>query len=93
MDIKKLPDNANLRLFKTGIQPMWEDPQCVNGGKWVGVCRVMSRFTRNSVLHKRTICPCQIIRAEKERTETMWSELVLTTIGCQVPHSDEIVRR
>lgn len=65
MDIKKLPDNANLRLFKTGIQPMWEDPQCVNGGKW-------------------------IIRAEKERTETMWSELVLTTIGCQVPHSDEI---
>ena len=34
----------------------------------------------------------QIIRAEKERTEAMWSELVLMSIGCQIPHSDELVR-
>ena len=25
----------NLRLFKKGVQPIWEDPSNINGGKWV----------------------------------------------------------
>ncbi|KAK9064961.1 hypothetical protein SSX86_016344 [Deinandra increscens subsp. villosa] len=30
----KLPGNADFHLFKAGIEPKWEDPQCANGGKW-----------------------------------------------------------
>ncbi|KAJ4805852.1 eukaryotic translation initiation factor 4E [Rhynchospora pubera] len=29
-----LPANADFHLFKTGIEPKWEDPECANGGKW-----------------------------------------------------------
>ncbi|KAJ3181903.1 hypothetical protein HDU85_003419 [Gaertneriomyces sp. JEL0708] len=31
----QLPHGANYHLFKEGIQPMWEDPQNAQGGKWV----------------------------------------------------------
>lgn len=30
----KLPGNADFHLFKAGIEPKWEDPECANGGKW-----------------------------------------------------------
>ncbi|CAI9755917.1 unnamed protein product [Fraxinus pennsylvanica] len=30
----KLPTNADFHLFKAGIEPKWEDPECANGGKW-----------------------------------------------------------
>eukprot|EP00013_Stygamoeba_regulata_P023573 CAMPEP_0177665892 /NCGR_PEP_ID=MMETSP0447-20121125/21294_1 /TAXON_ID=0 /ORGANISM="Stygamoeba regulata, Strain BSH-02190019" /LENGTH=695 /DNA_ID=CAMNT_0019172011 /DNA_START=190 /DNA_END=2277 /DNA_ORIENTATION=- len=35
MESHKLPNYSNLRLFKKGVKPMWEDEQNVNGGKWV----------------------------------------------------------
>lgn len=30
----KLQNNADFHLFKTGIEPKWEDPECASGGKW-----------------------------------------------------------
>lgn len=30
----KLPNNADFHLFKAGVEPKWEDPECANGGKW-----------------------------------------------------------
>ncbi|KAI9089427.1 translation initiation factor eIF 4e-like domain-containing protein [Phlyctochytrium arcticum] len=30
-----LAHGSNYHIFKEGIQPMWEDPQNANGGKWV----------------------------------------------------------
>ncbi|XP_057956848.1 eukaryotic translation initiation factor [Malania oleifera] len=30
----KLLANADFHLFKAGIEPKWEDPECANGGKW-----------------------------------------------------------
>jgi len=30
----KLQINADFHLFKTGVEPKWEDPECANGGKW-----------------------------------------------------------
>ncbi|KAL8486691.1 hypothetical protein ACS0TY_023401 [Phlomoides rotata] len=30
----KFPANAEFHLFKTGVEPKWEDPECANGGKW-----------------------------------------------------------
>lgn len=34
----KLPMNADFHLFKAGIEPKWEDPECANGGKWTVTC-------------------------------------------------------
>eukprot|EP00457_Paulinella_chromatophora_P009902 gb/GEZN01009984.1/.p1 GENE.gb/GEZN01009984.1/~~gb/GEZN01009984.1/.p1 ORF type:complete len:267 (+),score=61.52 gb/GEZN01009984.1/:51-851(+) len=37
--IKRLsPEKFNVRVFKAGIKPMWEDPKNRNGGKWVWSC-------------------------------------------------------
>lgn len=30
----KLTVNAEFHLFRTGIEPKWEDPECAHGGKW-----------------------------------------------------------
>ncbi|KAL9675232.1 hypothetical protein QQ045_003433 [Rhodiola kirilowii] len=30
----KLPGNAEIHLFRAGVEPKWEDPECANGGKW-----------------------------------------------------------
>lgn len=35
LPLKKLPSDANVRFFKKGIKPTWDDPANVNGGKWV----------------------------------------------------------
>jgi len=33
----KLTANAEIHLFKAGVEPKWEDPECANGGKWTWV--------------------------------------------------------
>lgn len=33
----KLQPNADFHLFKAGVEPKWEDPECANGGKWTVV--------------------------------------------------------
>ncbi|CAH8358782.1 unnamed protein product [Eruca vesicaria subsp. sativa] len=33
----KLTPNADIHLFKAGVEPKWEDPECANGGKWTYV--------------------------------------------------------
>lgn len=35
----KLTSNAEFHLFKDGVEPKWEDPECANGGKWSVSCR------------------------------------------------------
>lgn len=35
VSLTNLPSGANLHLFKTGIEPKWEDVQNKKGGKWV----------------------------------------------------------
>ncbi|GFQ02591.1 eukaryotic translation initiation factor isoform 4e-2 [Phtheirospermum japonicum] len=30
----KFPANADFHLFRSGVEPKWEDPECANGGKW-----------------------------------------------------------
>lgn len=34
-DPSKLADYSNLRMFKKGVRPLWEDPANMDGGKWV----------------------------------------------------------
>ncbi|KAM1924054.1 hypothetical protein ACFX15_021883 [Malus domestica] len=30
----KLTVHADFHLFRAGVEPKWEDPECANGGKW-----------------------------------------------------------
>ncbi|KNC52032.1 Eif4e2 protein [Thecamonas trahens ATCC 50062] len=36
--IRDMPAYCNLRMFKAGIKPLWEDPRNVNGGRWLIKC-------------------------------------------------------
>jgi len=66
LDVSKLPSNSNLRLFKKSINPSWEDPANVNGGKWaISVSREdTAQFWLNCVLtligeqfqHSKDLC-------------------------------------
>jgi len=33
--ITQLPLNSNYHIFKEGVEPMWEDAENINGGKFV----------------------------------------------------------
>lgn len=30
-----LPPESSLKIFKSGVRPLWEDEANINGGKWV----------------------------------------------------------
>ncbi|CAI0436920.1 unnamed protein product, partial [Linum tenue] len=34
----KVTVNADFHLFRAGVEPKWEDPECANGGKWSVAC-------------------------------------------------------
>eukprot|EP01116_Phalansterium_solitarium_P018406 TRINITY_DN4859_c0_g1_i1.p1 TRINITY_DN4859_c0_g1~~TRINITY_DN4859_c0_g1_i1.p1 ORF type:complete len:220 (-),score=22.54 TRINITY_DN4859_c0_g1_i1:286-945(-) len=36
--VSRYPPGSNMRMFKAGIKPMWEDPANERGGKWVVAC-------------------------------------------------------
>nr|ACG24005.1 eukaryotic translation initiation factor 4E-2 [Zea mays] len=40
----KLPGTADFHLFKAGVEPKWEDPECANGGKWTVPCNRKPTF-------------------------------------------------
>ena len=35
LNLERMPSGANLRIFKSEIQPVWEDPQNRDGGNWI----------------------------------------------------------
>eukprot|EP01080_Neovahlkampfia_damariscottae_P007669 gene7669-12135_t len=35
LHLDKFPQSFNLRFFKKGVKPLWEDEENINGGKWV----------------------------------------------------------
>eukprot|EP01105_Mastigella_eilhardi_P024567 TRINITY_DN643_c2_g2_i3.p1 TRINITY_DN643_c2_g2~~TRINITY_DN643_c2_g2_i3.p1 ORF type:complete len:1081 (-),score=322.65 TRINITY_DN643_c2_g2_i3:39-3260(-) len=49
---RRFPDGSNVRVFKNGIRPTWEDPSNVSGGKWVVHChkQVTANITTAAVL-------------------------------------------
>ena len=49
VDPSKFPEGSNLRIFKHGIKPMWEDPANVGGGKWV--VHTEKEFTSKRSIH------------------------------------------
>ncbi|CAI5505958.1 unnamed protein product [Closterium sp. Naga37s-1] len=39
-----LPPRMDMHVFKEGIVPKWEDPQCEKGGSWTVFCRTKDMF-------------------------------------------------
>eukprot|EP00300_Choanocystis_sp_HF-7_P027442 c32551_g1_i1.p1 GENE.c32551_g1_i1~~c32551_g1_i1.p1 ORF type:complete len:792 (+),score=109.86 c32551_g1_i1:103-2478(+) len=68
VDVIDLPSNCNLRMFKRGIKPLWEDPANVNGGRYV----------------------VSIDSNDLEVVKFVWAELVLSLVGDQLTHGDDI---
>ena len=33
--VESLKHHCNLRIFRKGVKPLWDDPKNINGGKWV----------------------------------------------------------
>lgn len=72
-----MPDGTNLKIFKEGIKPMWEDDANYNGGKWV--------FLSSNQLKKK------VVSTTKQQTHQIMQNLVLAVIGEQFEYSDGIV--
>ena len=81
----ELPVRAELLVFKTGINPVWEDPVNVKGGRWV------FRFSRRSGTagpgSESDVDDDGVSRVRK-RTTLIWERLVLKTLsGSLIPES------
>ncbi|SGZ48651.1 CIC11C00000005616 [Sungouiella intermedia] len=79
--MKKLHDLANgseLLVFKTGVNPVWEDPVNAKGGRWV--FRFNHRFNpaNGPELAKEVQ---ESMRKVRRRTTLIWERLVLRTLG------------
>lgn len=80
----ELPIGTEFLIFKSGINPVWEDPINAKGGRWV------FRFNRRSNNNEPTESGLKI----RQRTSLIWERLVLKTItGSIIPdanYSEEI---
>jgi len=60
--ITQLPLNSNYHIFKEGVEPMWEDAENINGGKFV--LTVPKRETRSGKLEDWWLCTLLAIIGE-----------------------------
>ncbi|KAF4724027.1 hypothetical protein FOZ63_027788 [Perkinsus olseni] len=59
---------ADYSVFRSGVSPMWEDPVCAKGGRWiVAVDRFMRRDARSS--------------GQEEALDESWLNVMLSLIG------------
>ncbi|RCK65266.1 Eukaryotic translation initiation factor 4E-4 [Candida viswanathii] len=66
-------------IFKTGVNPVWEDPINSKGGRWV--FRFNRKLMNDDDLHKQ--------EALRKRTSLIWERLVLKTVtGSLIPDSN-----
>lgn len=79
--MKKLHDLSNgseLLVFKTGVNPVWEDPINAKGGRWV--FRFNHRYSPASGLELAKEVQ-ESMRKVRRRTTLIWERLVLRTLG------------
>lgn len=79
----ELPNGTELLFFKTGINPVWEDPINTKGGRWV------FRFSRRSASGSGSELAKEVqeqIRKVRCRTSLIWERLLLKTLtGLIIP--------
>ncbi|KAK6456974.1 translation initiation factor 4F, cap-binding subunit and related cap-binding protein [Scheffersomyces xylosifermentans] len=76
----ELPIGTEFLIFKSGINPVWEDPINAKGGRWV------FRFNRRS---NGSSDDQESIARIRKRTSLIWERLVIKTItGSIIPESN-----
>jgi hypothetical protein len=77
----ELPIGTELLIFKTGINPVWEDPINTKGGRWV------FRFNRRSTGNDDH----DSVKSMRKRTSLIWERLLLKTItGSIIPEGNSV---
>lgn len=90
--MKKLHDLHNgseLLVFKTGVNPVWEDPINARGGRWV--FRFNHRHNVNSAQELAKEVQDHIKQARR-RTTLIWERLLLRTLGGSLVHEKSAAR-
>lgn len=78
-----LHNGLELLVFKTGVNPVWEDPVNAKGGRWV------FRFNhRHNVISGQELAKevQEHMRQARRRTTLIWERLVLRTLGGSLVH-------
>lgn len=76
----ELHHSTQLLIFKTGINPVWEDPINAKGGRWV------FRFGRRSHPGNASDKDPEMSARVRQRTSMIWERLVLRTLtGSLIP--------
>lgn len=61
----KLTVNAEFHLFKAGIEPKWEDPECANGGKWTATssrkANLETMWLETVIIHSLPFGFCSVV--------------------------------
>ena len=63
-----LPAGTDFHLFKAGIEPKWEDPQCEHGGKWTilvpkGAKQTIDKYWLHMVRLSKQLFLCLPVKA------------------------------
>ncbi|CAK9441554.1 uncharacterized protein LODBEIA_P54220 [Lodderomyces beijingensis] len=91
----KLAIGTEFLIFKTGVNPAWEDPVNAKGGRWI------FRFARKSQDQKElqqgsggggdALSPCQSVEKLRKRSALVWERLVLKILtGNFIPNSQSL---
>lgn len=76
----ELPIGSELLIFKSGVNPVWEDPINTKGGRWV--FRFSRRSNNNEVNH-------ELVKKVRHRTSLIWERLILKVLsGSIFPQSN-----
>ena len=79
-----LPAGTDFHLFKAGIEPKWEDPQCEHGGKWTILVPKGAKQTIDKYwLHMVGALTCYARSCRLPRTATPFE---LATHGQELAH-------
>jgi len=90
----RLVSGSNYHLFKTGIEPKWEDPKNASGGKWIFVLprnlkphidefwlRTVLSLIGENYIESEEICGCVVSIRKTGDKISLWTSNALNTEG------------
>lgn len=78
----ELPIGTELLIFKSGVNPVWEDPINTKGGRWV------FRFSRRSPNNSKDSSDGESSMNVRKKSSLIWERLILKTMtGSIIPDS------
>jgi len=75
LNLHALPNYFNLRMFQSGVEPLWEIPRNINGAKWV----LSLKHTKSANMPHPS--PEAELNEKAYRRRNCWTELLMGIIG------------